>query len=97
MDIIGAIGGKNGGIPVTTAENKGVINPTEKATGMDIKNPTVAIGINIGKKIDPSPIRWKSIGKTTPRALKTAPIVMSIALDVILSSYNNMIKSCYNL
>jgi hypothetical protein len=95
MDIIGAIGGKNGGIPVTTAENKGVINPTEKATGIDIKNPTVAIGMNIGKKIEPSPIKWKSMGKTIPRALKTAPIVMSFPLEVIISNINIFANSCY--
>ena len=82
MHIIGAIGGKKGGIPVIIAENKGVINPVATAVGKDTKNPTVAIGKYIGKKTDPSPIKWNNTGITTPRALKIAAITISLLLIV---------------
>jgi hypothetical protein len=51
--MMGAMGGKKGGIPVSSAETRGDSTPTASATGRATRYPAMRMGINIGKKALP--------------------------------------------
>jgi hypothetical protein len=72
MAMRGAMGGESGGIPVAIDDSSGVITPTARANGRSTIKPTINKGRNMGRKIEPRPIKWKRSGNRIPKAQKTA-------------------------
>jgi hypothetical protein len=73
--MIGAIGGKRGGIPVRREEARGVKKPAiTEFLAESMKEPT-ARGMYIGRKTDPSPRRWKTIGSAMESPEKITAII----------------------